>query len=47
MSIFNAHPWAIPSIDSFQPTPGDIGSEIPISGNSFRSFIKTRVLLED
>ena len=47
MSIFNAHRWAIPSIDSLEPTSDEIGNEITISGNNFRPFIKTRVLLED
>ena len=47
MSIFNAHRCAIPSIDSLEPTSDEIGNEITISGNNFRPFIKTRVLLAD
>ena len=47
MSITNAHTWAIPSIDSFEPTSGEMGNEITISGNNFRPLIKTRVLLAD
>ena len=35
MSIFNAHAWAIPSIDSIEPAFGEIGSEITITGSNF------------
>jgi hypothetical protein len=47
MSIANTHAWAIPSIDPFEPTSGEMGNEITISGNNFRPLIKTRVLLAD
>jgi len=37
MSISNTHAWAIPSIDYFEPTSGEIGSEITINGSNFSS----------
>ncbi|MBT4407861.1 MAG: hypothetical protein HOC79_08330, partial [Euryarchaeota archaeon] len=37
MSIANTHAWAIPSIDYFEPTSGEIGSEITINGSNFSS----------